>query len=93
MVGVISGSSWHIGGLLAIIGVIVPHWGIPRSAPAPAAGGANIDQGTASKRIGLSIAIFIPAIVILVFAKTNANGFNILWRHLPAIRPRSSPWA
>lgn len=41
----------------------------------------NIDQSSAPKRIGLSIAIFIPATAILVWAKTDANGFNTLWRY------------
>jgi len=86
MVGVISREFMgNIGGLLAIIGVIV----LPitsgdtafRALRLQLAERFNIDQGTASKRIGLSIALFIPAIVILVFAKTNANGFNILWRY------------
>ncbi|MGO7353101.1 carbon starvation CstA family protein, partial [Rhizobium ruizarguesonis] len=25
--------------------------------------------------------LFIPAIIILVFAKSNPNGFNVLWRY------------
>ena len=41
----------------------------------------NIDQQPAKNRVSLSIALFIPAIAILVFAKTNENGFNILWRY------------
>jgi carbon starvation protein CstA len=86
MVGVISREFMgNIGGLLAIIGVIV----LPitsgdtafRALRLQLAERFKIDQSSAAKRISLSIAIFIPAIVILVFAKTNANGFNILWRY------------
>ena len=41
----------------------------------------KIDQSTNSKRLGLSAIIFALVAVILVFAKMNANGFNILWRY------------
>lgn len=41
----------------------------------------SIDQKSPIKRIMLSIAIFIPAIAILIFAKTDKNGFNLLWRY------------
>jgi carbon starvation protein CstA len=86
MVGIISREFMgKFGGLLAIIGVIV----LPitsgdtafRALRLQLAERFNIDQQSAQKRIGLSVALFIPAIAILIFAKSNANGFNILWRY------------
>lgn len=86
MVGVISRQFMgNIGGLLAIIGVIV----LPitsgdtafRALRLQVAERFNIDQKPYGKRIGLAIALFIPAVAILVFAKMNAQGFNILWRY------------
>ena len=41
----------------------------------------HIDQSTNGKRLGLSAIIFALVACILVFAKMNANGFNILWRY------------
>lgn len=41
----------------------------------------NIDQSNKAKRILLTLAIFVPAVAILVFAKNNPAGFNILWRY------------
>ena len=41
----------------------------------------GIDQKVPYKRMVLAAVLFIPAIAILVFAKTDANGFNILWRY------------
>ena len=41
----------------------------------------HIDQSTNGKRIKLALPIFILVIAILVFAKTNSNGFMILWRY------------
>lgn len=86
MVGIISKEFMGtIGGTLAILGVIV----LPitsgdtsfRALRLMIAEQFNLDQKTASKRVGLSFIIFIPATAILVFAKTNANGFNLLWRY------------
>lgn len=75
----------NIGGLLAIIGVIV----LPitsgdtafRALRLQIAERFNIDQKSPMKRMALAAVLFVPAIAILVFAKTNANGFNILWRY------------
>ena len=39
------------------------------------------DRSSNSKRLGLSAIIFALVAVILVFAKVNAEGFNILWRY------------
>ncbi|MDO4594828.1 MAG: carbon starvation CstA family protein [Tissierellia bacterium] len=75
----------NIGGLLAIIGVIV----LPitsgdtcfRSLRLIIAEELNIDQHSKVKRVIIALAIFVPAIIILYFAKSNPNGFNILWRY------------
>ena len=75
----------NIGGLLAIIGVIV----LPitsgdtafRALRLQFAERFGIDQKPIKNRVTVAIGLFIPAIAILIFAKTNANGFNILWRY------------
>lgn len=86
MVGIISkGFMGNFGGLLAIIGVIV----LPitsgdtafRSLRLQIAETFHIDQKSSAKRMGLAAALFVPALAILIFAVTNANGFNILWRY------------
>lgn len=74
-----------IGGLMAVIGVIA----LPitsgdtafRSLRLIIAEELNIDQKSAIKRALLSACLFIPAAGILYFAKSNPNGFNILWRY------------
>lgn len=75
----------NIGGYLAIIGVIV----LPitsgdtafRSLRLIISEELNIDQRPAGKRAGVAAVLFIPAVAILYFAKTNPNGFNLLWRY------------
>lgn len=75
----------NIGGLLAIIGVIV----LPitsgdtafRSLRLIVAEELNIDQKVPAKRIAVAGVLFIPAILILVWAKNDPNGFNLLWRY------------
>lgn len=75
----------NVGGIIALIGVIV----LPitsgdtalRSLRLALADALHIDQTNVKKRLGLSAIIFALVIVILVFAKSNANGFNILWRY------------
>ncbi|NLJ58032.1 MAG: carbon starvation protein A [Tissierellia bacterium] len=74
-----------VGAIFAIIGVIV----LPITSGDTAFRGLrlmvaeqfNIDQSVATKRVGLSVAFFIPAAFILYIAKTNPSGFNILWRY------------
>jgi len=74
-----------IGGVLAIIGVIV----LPitsgdtafRSVRLMLAEAFNISQKESSNRIKTTLVIFIPAIAILAFAKMNSGGFNMLWRY------------
>lgn len=75
----------NIGGYIAIIGVIV----LPitsgdtafRSLRLIISEEMNIDQKVAGKRAGVAAVLFIPAIAILYFAKSNPNGFNLLWRY------------
>lgn len=75
----------NFAGILAVIGVIV----LPitsgdtalRSLRLMLADYMNIDQKPAKNRIMLSAAIFAFVAAILVFAKMNAQGFNILWRY------------
>lgn len=74
-----------VGGIIAILGVIV----LPitsgdtalRSCRLMVADYLHIDQKSTKNRVLLTIAIFVPVIAILVFAKMNAQGFNILWRY------------
>lgn len=86
MVGLISREFMgSIGGLIAIIGVVV----LPitsgdtafRSLRLMVAEQFNIDQKDPKKRVGLSVLIFIPAIIILAYAKLSPGGFNLLWRY------------
>ena len=75
----------NIGGLLAVLGVIA----LPitsgdtafRSLRLIISEELKIDQKSGAKRAGLSAVLFIPAFAILYFAKTNPNGFNLLWRY------------
>lgn len=86
MVGIISREFLgRIGGILAIIGVIV----LPitsgdtafRSVRLMIAEKFNTDQKNKWNRIKITVLIFIPAIAILIFAKSNSGGFNLLWRY------------
>ena len=49
----------------------------------------HIDQKSVGKRLGLAAVIFALVAVILVFAKSNADGFNILWRYFAWSNPVS----
>lgn len=86
MIGIISREFLGtIGAIFAILGVIV----LPITSGDTAFRGLrlmlgetfNIDQSNKSKRVALTLGIFIPAVAILVFAKNNPAGFNILWRY------------
>ena len=74
-----------VGGLIAILGVIV----LPitsgdtalRSVRLMIGDALHIDQTKKKNRFTLSACIFVPVAAILVFAKANAEGFNILWRY------------
>lgn len=86
MVGMISREFMgKIGGLFAIAGVII----LPitsgdtsfRALRLMIAEQFGIDQKKPQKRVALSLVIFIPAILILAFAKLSPNGFSLLWRY------------
>ena len=74
-----------IGGIIALLGVVV----LPitsgdtalRSLRLMVAEYLHYDQKEKSHRIILSAVIFVFVAAILIFAKLNANGFNILWRY------------
>ena len=75
----------NVGGTIAIIGVIV----LPitsgdtalRSLRMSLADTFHIPQKTNGKRMMLAVPVFILVAAIIVWAKFNANGFNILWRY------------
>lgn len=75
----------NVGGIIAIIGVIV----LPITSGDTALRGLRltvaetlgIDQSTNGKRLGLSAIIYVLVASILVWAKFNPNGFNTLWRY------------
>lgn len=74
-----------IGGLIAVIGIIV----LPitsgdtalRSARLMIADHLNISQKDMKNRLSLSLAIFAGVLVILIFAKLSPNGFKVLWQY------------
>lgn len=75
----------RIGGLFAIAGVII----LPitsgdtafRALRLMVAEQFGVSQREPMKRVMLTAILFIPAIAILFFAKTNGQGFQILWRY------------
>ena len=86
MVGIVAKEFMgSIGGIIAILGVIV----LPitsgdtafRSLRLMIAEQFDIDQTDNSKRLKLATLIFIPAAAILVYAKLSPGGFNLLWRY------------
>ena len=74
-----------VGGIIALIGVIV----LPitsgdtalRALRLTLSDTFHLKQDSNAKRIGLAIPVFALVAVILVWAKFDANGFNILWRY------------
>lgn len=74
-----------IGGIIAIIGVIV----LPvtsgdtalRSLRLMTADALHIDQSKRRNRLALSLVIFSVVAFLLIFSKMNSEGFNILWRY------------
>ncbi len=74
-----------VGGLIALIGVIV----LPitsgdtalRSLRLILADEFGIDQSRRRKRLALSAAIFAVVAALLVFAKLDNDGFGVLWRY------------
>lgn len=86
MIGLVSRSFLGpVGAIFAILGVIV----LPitsgdtafRSLRLMIAERFNIDQVNHKKRATVTGIIFAPAVLILYFAKSNTQGFNILWRY------------
>lgn len=86
MVGLVSREFLgSIGGMIAIIGVIV----LPitsgdtafRSLRLMVAEQFNINQQVSRNRILTTAALFIPAVIVLYYAKQSPQGFNILWRY------------
>ena len=75
----------HIGGTVAVIGVIV----LPitsgdtalRSLRIMIGDALHIDTGKKKNNILIALPIFAIVAIILYFAKSNASGFNILWRY------------
>lgn len=75
----------NVGGLIALAGIII----LPITSGDTALRGLrltiaeslHIDQSTNAKRLGLSGIIFAVVAAILVFAKFNSQGFQILWRY------------
>ncbi len=74
-----------VGGVIALVGIVV----LPITSGDTALRGLrlsiaeafHIDQSSNRKRLTLSAIIFALVAVILVFAKFNTEGFNILWRY------------
>lgn len=74
-----------IGGIIAIIGVIV----LPitsgdtalRSLRLMLSDTFHIDQSKRRNRLSVSLVIFVVVALLLVFSKVNSGGFNILWRY------------
>jgi carbon starvation protein CstA len=74
-----------IGGMIAIIGVIV----LPitsgdtafRSLRLMVAEQFNINQQVSRNRIITTACLFVPAVFVLYYAKLSPQGFNILWRY------------
>jgi carbon starvation protein CstA len=86
MIGIISRTFLgKVGAIFAILGVIV----LPitsgdtafRSLRLMIAEQFHIDQIKYSKRLAITVCIFIPAVIILYYAKSSPTGFNILWRY------------
>ena len=75
----------NVGGIIALAGVII----LPitsgdtalRSLRLAISDALHMDTKNVKKRLGLSVIIFALVAAILVFAKSNAEGFSILWRY------------
>ena len=75
----------HVGGIIALLGVIV----LPitsgdtalRALRLGIADAFHLDQSSKAKRLGLSAIIFALVAVILVYAKRDPTGFTTLWRY------------
>jgi carbon starvation protein CstA len=85
-VGIVcKGMLGHVGGIIALLGVIV----LPitsgdtalRSLRMSLSETFHIDQSTGAKRMGLAAIIFTLVAAILAWAKFSNGGFAILWRY------------
>ena len=74
-----------IGGAVAVLGVVVlaitSGDTALRSLRLMVADYFHIDQVPTAKRVGLSLAIFIPVGAVLIYSKMDPTGFNVLWRY------------
>ena len=74
-----------VGGIIALIGVIV----LPitsgdtalRALRLTISDTFHMKQDSNAKRLGLAVTVFALVAVILVWAKFDSNGFNVLWRY------------
>ena len=74
-----------VGGIIALLGVII----LPvtsgdtalRALRLTISESFHMDQSTNSKRLTLAVPIFVLVAAIIVWAKFNSEGFNILWRY------------
>ena len=73
-----------LGGVLAILGVVAAPITSGdtafRSARLIIADALGLAQRTISKRLVVSIPLFLAAIMLLVWQAENPNGFNIIWQ-------------
>ncbi len=75
----------RVGGIIAIVGVIV----LPvtsgdtalRSLRVMAAEALHVDAGKKRNNLLLALPLFAVVAAILIFAKVNAGGFHIMWRY------------
>ncbi len=86
VVGIVSNNLLgSVGGIIAIIGIIV----LPitsgdtalRSLRLMVADALKIDQSKKTNRLAVSAVIFAIVACVLIFAKLNTGGFNVLWRY------------
>lgn len=74
-----------IGGLIAVLGVII----LPITSGDTALRACrlmigdyfNIDQKSKKNRLFITLALFIPVVLILIYARTDSTGFNTIWRY------------
>ena len=74
-----------IGGLIAVLGVII----LPITSGDTALRACrlmigdyfNIDQKSKKNRLLITLALFIPVVLILIYARTDSTGFNTIWRY------------
>ena len=75
----------NVGGVIALLGVIV----LPitsgdtalRALRLTLSESFHLDQSSNAKRLSLAVPVFVLVAAIIVWAKFNSEGFNILWRY------------